>query len=246
MTDTITITIDSEDRSSKTVDSQFSRRLRALADHLEKPAFADSYGDNIVDIDGDKIGEWQITPADGAGEEVTPETIELREIHADGSHAGDHTIACPDCRADGYTSDEQHCPTCSCELLTGRPDATPAKQPTEDEIQDFNAFIQTHLPEYIGSPIEDRIMDMLDAVRGEGTPAEVATLHVVSVEAQHTGGGVIATLHTLSDGRILIGSNTDESYQMADDLEAWDQSTYINSTVYRDLPDALIQLNLVR
>jgi len=44
---------------------------------------------------------------------------ELREIHAEGGHAGDHTIDCPDCREDGYTSNDQHCPTCSCQLVTG-------------------------------------------------------------------------------------------------------------------------------
>ena len=70
------------------------------------------------------------------------DTIELREIHADGSHAGDHTIKCPDCRADGYTSDEQHCPTCSCELLTGRP--IEDRMRVECELTPADKAEQTH------------------------------------------------------------------------------------------------------
>ena len=47
------------------------------------------------------------------------------------------------------------------------PAITAANQPTEDEISNFNAFIEQYLPEYSGSPISERVMDMLDAVRGE-------------------------------------------------------------------------------
>tara|TARA_R110000824_G_scaffold217678_1_gene404131 strand:- start:48 stop:386 length:339 start_codon:yes stop_codon:yes gene_type:complete len=42
-----------------------------------------------------------------------------------------------------------------------------ATQPSEDEVSNFNAFIEQYLPEYSGSPISERAMDMLDAVRGE-------------------------------------------------------------------------------
>jgi hypothetical protein len=70
-------------------------------------------------------------------------------------------------------------------------------------------------------------------------------LHVVSVEAQHTGGGCIATLHTLSDGRILIGSNTDESYQMCSNRKLWDEGGYEDAgQMFQDLPTALVELGI--
>jgi hypothetical protein len=102
MADQITVTITSDAMSTR---DGFARLLENVARLLLNPAFHSTYGENIVDQAGNKIGEWQITPVE---------------------------------------------------------------QPTEDEIQDFNAFIQMHLPEYIGSPLEDRIMEMLDEVRGEG------------------------------------------------------------------------------
>ena len=91
MVDTITITIDSEnDRSNETVETQFSRRLRALADHLENPAFENDLGDNIVDQDGEKIGEWQITP-----EEVTPFDGQLESHCSMCNHGLNHEVHYP-------------------------------------------------------------------------------------------------------------------------------------------------------
>ena len=52
-------------------------------------------------------------------------------------------------------------------LAITRNNHTDAAQPSEDEVSNFNAFIEQYLPEYSGSPISERAMDMLDAVRGE-------------------------------------------------------------------------------
>ena len=52
-------------------------------------------------------------------------------------------------------------------LAITRNNHTDATQPSEDEVSNFNAFIEQYLPEYSGSPISERAMDMLDAVRGE-------------------------------------------------------------------------------
>jgi hypothetical protein len=76
---------------------------------------------------------------------------------------------------------------------------------------------------------------------------EAIKLHVVSVEAWHTGGGCIATLHTLSDGRILIGSNADEMYQMCANRKLWDEGGYEDDgAIYDDLATALVELGMVR
>jgi len=69
-------------------------------------------------------------------------------------------------------------------------------------------------------------------------------LRVVSVETEHTGGGVIATLHTLSDGRILIGSNTDETIQIAENLKAWQSGDYDEDVAYIDITTALWKLGI--
>ena len=52
-------------------------------------------------------------------------------------------------------------------LAITRNNLTDPTKPSEDEISNFNAFIEQYLPEYSGSPISERAMDMLDAVRGE-------------------------------------------------------------------------------
>ena len=78
---------------------------------------------------------------------------------------------------------------------------------------------------------------------------QATKLHVVSVEAQHTGGGVVATLTTLSDGRILIGSNSDESVQIYANLKRWDEGAGVDDEegeIYDDLPTALVELGIVR
>ena len=114
MADRITITITSEDdRSSETVDVTFARRLRHLADHLENPAFTDSYGDNIVDVDGEKIGEWQITPAEmlaplpgicyvcGNGDEdLKPTRYGLTVGHLPAEWQNANVPMCPECRGE--------------------------------------------------------------------------------------------------------------------------------------------------
>lgn len=73
---------------------------------------------------------------------------------------------------------------------------------------------------------------------------EAIQLHVVSVETEHTGGGVIATLHILSDGRILIGSNTDETIQIAENLKAWQSGDYDENIAYIDIATALVELGM--
>lgn len=52
-------------------------------------------------------------------------------------------------------------------LAITRNNRTDTTQPSENEISNFNAFIEQYLPEYSGSPISERAMDMLDAVRDE-------------------------------------------------------------------------------
>jgi|TARA_R110000823_G_scaffold295437_1_gene415205 hypothetical protein len=69
-------------------------------------------------------------------------------------------------------------------------------------------------------------------------------LRVVYVETEHTGGGVVATLHTLSDGRILIGSNTDETIQIAENLKAWRSGDYDENIAYINITTALWKLGI--
>lgn len=82
---------------------------------LSDEAVADGHADIMT------VGYWHRNGYEEAFDfDVTPEDLEMwHKDHANGDHAGDHTIACPECRADGYTSDEQHCPSCTCELVTG-------------------------------------------------------------------------------------------------------------------------------
>lgn len=62
-----------------------------------------------------------------------------------------------------------------------------------------------------------------------------------TIENEDTGGGFVATLITLADGRILVTSNVDEGCALYASREAWDDSEA--TAEYADLTSAIEALN---